>query len=662
MVTILVVAYNFESRFCFLRTSGVTMTSSCLRSLMFCSGILLLATGSLFAQEVETRQVNRYTIEQFLKTTNYRGASFSPDKSQVLVSNDSTGVFNAYSIDVDSHEQKQLTDSETDSVFTISYFPNDERFLYTSDQGGNELNHLYVCATDGSAQDITPGNSLKAQFYGWSSDDQYFYVGTNERDEKYFDVYAYDQATLERELIFQNENGYDFGDISPDGNLIALSKNANRDDSDSYLFNRTTGEVELLTPHEGEINYSPASFSPDGKSLLLLTDAGRDFRYLIRQNLETGERETVAEFEWDVASAGYSKRGKYLVLGINEDARNVLQVFDVEKDQPVELPVIDGASISSFGISDDETQVAMYVSSDRIPSDVFVFDLTAEESATPARLTTSLNADIEPNDLVSGDVVRFKSFDGLEVPGILYRPHQAGPDKQVPALVWVHGGPGGQSRVGYSGLIQYMVNNGYAVFAINNRGSSGYGKKFEQLDNRNHGKKDLMDCVTSKQMLIETGYVAPDRIGIIGGSYGGFMTLAALAFQPEEFRVGVDIFGVANWHRTVQSIPPWWEAQRAALEKELGDFSDEEYFRSMSPLFHADKITRPLMVLQGANDPRVLKVESDEMVAAVRKNGVTCEYIVFDDEGHGFQKKENQARGYRSILDFCDKHLKGSQN
>ena len=203
-----------------------------------------------------------------------------------------------------------------------------------------------------------------------------------------------------------------------------------------------------------------------------------------------------------------------------------------------------------------------------------------------------------------------------------------------------------------------MVNHGYVVYAINNRGSSGYGKKFEQLDNRNHGKNDLMDCVTSKRMLIETSYVDADRIGIIGGSYGGYMTLAALTFQPNEFEVGVDIFGISNWYRTVQSIPPWWESQRKSLEKELGDFDDEEYFKSISPLFHSEQIVKPLMVLQGANDPRVIKEESDDIVAAVKKNGVPVEYIVFEDEGHGFRKKANQLRGYTAILDFCDKHLK----
>jgi dipeptidyl aminopeptidase/acylaminoacyl peptidase len=262
---------------------------------------------------------------------------------------------------------------------------------------------------------------------------------------------------------------------------------------------------------------------------------------------------------------------------------------------------------------------------------------------------------------VTGEPVRFPSFDNVQVPGILYKPHRAAAGAPVPALVWVHGGPGGQSRRTYSGLLQYLVNHGYAVFAINNRGSSGYGKTFYKLDDRHHGDTDLGDCVHSKKMLAATGYVDSNRIGIIGGSYGGYMVLAALAFRPQEFAVGVDIFGVANWLRTLQSIPPYWESFRKALYQEIGDPTvDEAYLRKISPLFHAANIRKPLLVLQGANDPRVLKVESDEVVEAVKANGVPVEYVVFDDEGHGFRKKENQNRGYSAILTFLDQRLKAT--
>jgi len=197
------------------------------------------------------------------------------------------------------------------------------------------------------------------------------------------------------------------------------------------------------------------------------------------------------------------------------------------------------------------------------------------------------------------------------------------------------------------------------VLAVNNRGSSGYGKRFYSLDDRRHGEDDLRDCIEGKNWLGKTERVDPDRVAILGGSYGGYIVLAALTFAPEEFAAGVDMFGISNWVRTLESIPPYWESYRNALYRELGDPAvDHEYLVGISPLFHADRIVRPLMVLQGANDPRVLKVEADEIVAAARKNGVEVEYIVFDDEGHGFLKKKNQIEGYGAVLEFLDRHLK----
>jgi dipeptidyl aminopeptidase/acylaminoacyl peptidase len=209
-------------------------------------------------------------------------------------------------------------------------------------------------------------------------------------------------------------------------------------------------------------------------------------------------------------------------------------------------------------------------------------------------------------------------------------------------------------------LVQYLVNHGYAVLAVNNRGSSGYGQKFYKMDDRNHGEKDLQDCVWGKKYLQSLAYIDSEKIGIIGGSYGGYMTMAGMTFTPDEFKVGVDIFGVTNWLRTLKSIPPYWESFRSALYSEMGDpfTADSVRLSKISPLFHTEKVKNPIMVLQGANDPRVLQVESDEIVAKVKNNKVPVEYIVFPDEGHGFVKKENEIKGYGAVLKFLDKYLK----
>lgn len=619
------------------------------------AGLALIgALGCVHEAPVPALPGEQYSIQDFLGTVGYRGLSFSPDKSKILVSSDASGIFNAYTIAVAGGEPQTLTSSTTDSIFTAGYFPGDERFLYSSDQGGNELNHLFVRELDGSVADLTPGEGLKALFLGWSRDDAYFYVGTNERDESYFDVYEYQVEGYSRELIFTNDSGLDFGGISPDRQQLALSKTNTNADSDIFVFDRSSGALSLISEHEGDVQHFPADFSPDGEALLFVTDAGSQFLYLVRYDLESGEREVVAQFDWDVQFAGYSKQGKYLVVGVNEDAHTVLRIYD-QTGAEVALPEMADAEVNSVSFSDDETMIAFYASSSRVPRDLFVMEVGSGEAE---RLTDSLSAAIDGTDLVEAENVRFASFDGVEIPGILYRPHQATAEHQAPALVLVHGGPGGQSRTGYNPLVQYLVNHGYLVYAINNRGSSGYGKTFFHLDDRRHGRDDLDDCVAAKQMLIDTGFVDPERIGIMGGSYGGYMVLAALTFRPEQFALGIDVFGVSNWHRTVQNIPPYWESFRASLEKELGPFDDEDYFREISPLFHAENIVKPLMVLQGANDPRVLQAESDDIVAAARENGVPVKYLVFEDEGHGFRKKENRERGYEGMLEFLDEHLR----
>jgi dipeptidyl aminopeptidase/acylaminoacyl peptidase len=609
------------------------------------------------AERSAAAPAHRYTIEQFLATTAYGGASFSPDGRKILVSSNQTGVYNAFAVPAGGGPAVQLTDSKVSAVRGIGYFPHDERFLYSSDQGGNEKNHLYVQSPDGGVRDLTPGESLKAVFIGWAPDGKSFFYGSNERDAGVFDVYEMPLDGFERRLLYTNPGGFTPTAVSPDRRYVALAKELTTSDADVYLYDRTADKLALLTPDDApgtEVANRAQAFSPDGKSLYYTTDKGSEFAYLMRYDLADGRRQEVLRSRWDVLGAGFSRDGRWFGVAVDDDGRTDLRLFTADM-KPVALPTVPGADVTDVEFSPDGKRMAFYAESAG-PRDLFIRDL----AGGPVRqLTHALSPAIDADDLVAAKVVRFKSYDGVEIPGMLYRPLGASPAHRVPALVWVHGGPGGQSRIGYNGFLQYLVNHGYAVYAINNRGSSGYGKTFFAMDDRKHGEADLDDCVASKKMLAATGWVDPGRIGILGGSYGGYMVLAALAFRPTEFAVGVDLYGVSNWLRTLQSIPAWWGPMRDALYKELGDpQTDAGYLRRISPLFHADRIERPFIVLQGENDPRVLKAESDEIVAAARKKGVPVEYLLFPNEGHGLSRKDSQEKAYRASLEFLDKYLK----
>jgi dipeptidyl aminopeptidase/acylaminoacyl peptidase len=600
--------------------------------------------------------VRQYSVAEFYRNIRYAGASFSHDGARVLVSSNRTGIFNAYAVPLAGGAPEPLTRSTTESVMIQSYFPADDRFLYASDRGGDELFHLYVREPDGSVRDLTPGDSLRAEFLRWAPDDRSFFVSTNERDPRHNDLYEYETDGYARRLLYKNVEGFALGPVSRDRRWLALVRVRTTSDQDVHLHDLRAGTTRHLTPHEARVDFSPEDFTPDGTALLLRSDEGREFAALVRHDLDSGARTEVLAPSWDVLSARYSRSGRSLVVTINEEARIRTRIFEAETMREAVLHLPEG-SIEALRLSRDDRRIAFYHTDGSAPDELWGGRL----GEAPRRLTIALDDSMNREDLVAPRHVRFASYDGVEVPGVLYVPHAATPRSRLPAVVLVHGGPGGQARIDYWAPTQALVNHGYVVFDINNRGSSGYGKTFFQMDDRKHGEADLGDVVAAKKMLAETGTVDTNRVAIVGGSYGGYMVLAALTLRPEAFAAGVDLFGISNWSRTLHSIPPWWEAIREALYAEMGDpATDSLRLRRISPLFHAENIRVPLMVLQGANDPRVLQRESDDIVAAVRKHGVPVEYVVFPDEGHGFRKKENEIRGYSAMLEFLDRHLKGA--
>jgi dipeptidyl aminopeptidase/acylaminoacyl peptidase len=615
--------------------------------------------------KTEEKSKKQYTITQFMDIVPITGGAFSPDDSKIIISSKETGIYNAFEIDVKSSQKKQLTNSADNAIFAESYFPSDDRVVFTSDQGGNEITHIYVRNNNGSTIDLIQDSTAKASFAGWSHDRKNLYYTSNSRDKRFFDLFKVQVEGSPKEgnlypatLVYQNAEGLNVEAISNDDRYMALTKSITTNNSDMYLLDTQTKKLKHLSQHEGNAQFSPQYFSLDGKALYYLTDEGSEFMYLASYDIATGAKKKVEEAPWDFMYARLSRNGKYRVVAVNNDARTEIKIYD-ESDggKKLEIQGLPEGDITGVNISDSEKLMSFYVTSSKSPANLFVYDFETKEVK---QLTNTMTDEIDENDLVAGEAIRYKSFDGLEIPALLYKPKGLKADEKVPVLLWIHGGPGGQTRLNYSPVIQHLVNHNYAILAVNNRGSSGYGKTFFAADDRKHGNEDLRDCIEAKKYLKTLSFVDEEKIGIMGGSYGGYMVMAALTFAPEEFEVGVNLFGVTNWLRTLKSIPPWWTSFREALYTELGDpVKDSVALYNKSPLFHAKKITKPFIVLQGSNDPRVLQVESDEIVASAKANGVPVEYVIFPDEGHGFLKKENNIKTSQAILKFLDIHLKG---
>ncbi len=616
-------------------------------------------------KEVAEALPEQYTIEQFLKTESIYGSSFSKDESTILFSSDKSGIYNSYSIGVESNEITQLTNSKDEFARALSYFPNDDRLLFTSDKGGNEINHIFLRQEDGSIRDLTPDSLAKTNFGGWSYDEKSFFFFSNKRDPQFFDLMemqvpeesgAKEATMFVSSTMYENVEGVNVTAISRDKRYLALTESITTSANHMYLFDRTTGEKKQLNIPDEKNSYSPQYFSADGKSLVYTTDEGHEFAYLKEYNIETGESKEIEKSNWGVRYSYISRTGKYRVVAFNEDAKTKIKIYDETTQKALELPEFPAGDITSVNISKSEKLMSFYLNSSKSPNNLYLYDFETNDYKA---MTNTLSPEINANDLVEGEVIRYTSFDGMEIPALLYKPKGIKTGELRPATLMIHGGPGGQSRLNYNAYIQYLVNNGYVVLAVNNRGSSGYGKTFYRADDKKHGDADLKDCVESKKFLAGLGYVDPNKIAITGGSYGGYMVMAALTFAPEEFACGVNIFGVTNWVRTLQSIPPWWASFRQALYEEMGDpATDSVALYNKSPIFFTQNITKPFLVLQGANDPRVLQIESDEIVANAQSNGVEVEYVVFDDEGHGFSKKENRMEAWETILKFLDKNLK----
>jgi len=598
-----------------------------------------------------------YDIERYLNVRSAGGPTFGPD-GQLAFTMDTTGVAQVWRLDESREWPAQLSFHE-ESVSFASYSPTRDELVYGMDRGGNERTQLYRLAGDGSDEvALTDDPETIHSWGGWSHDGDAFAFAANRRDEGHFDAYVQrrDEAGPDAaDLVFDGSESdlCSLAGWSPsDDRLLVHETHSNRS-HDLHLTHLDGDVTHLTADHEDEMRYGSVAWGPDGETVYVTTDAGRDTLALRELDPETGALGSVEiGGDWDVSSVAVDATTRTMAVVRNVEGYSDLSLFRIDDaGERVALPdpELPEGVLMGLSIGPDGDRLAAAVSAPTLNTNVHVVAL---ETGASERWTAAATAGIPRETFREPELVHYESFDGETIPAFLTLPAGEGPH---PVIVDIHGGPESQRRPYFLALRQYFVDNGYAVFEPNVRGSSGYGKRYMNLDDVEKRMDSVADLDRGVEWLTARDDVDTDRIVAYGGSYGGFMVLAALTEYPERWAAGVDVVGIANLVTFLENTGEW---RREHREAEYGSLSeDREFLESISPINNVERITAPLLVMHGANDPRV-PVEEAEQIAERAAEHVPVEKLIFDDEGHGFSKLENRITAYRKVVDFLDEHVR----
>jgi dipeptidyl aminopeptidase/acylaminoacyl peptidase len=598
-----------------------------------------------------------HDIERYLNIKAAGAPTLSPDAGTVAFLTNITGSNQIWRVPAGGGWPDPIT-FFTDRVTSPAWSPRGDWIAFSKDAGGDENFQIHLASPDGSRLVALTGDpAVRHNFESWSRDGRFIAYSSNERDRRFFDVYVMDVDARRARRVVEKDALFSAGPFSPDGRRLIVSRANASLDNDLFVVDLTVeegpAEPVLLTPHEGIAEHSPVGWTAGGSGIFVVGDPGREFAALGRLDLASKEITWIREPRWDVESAAITEDGRTLAFVVNEDGYDALALMDAATSRDLPAPEVPRGQVGSLRFSRDGRTLAMTLNGATRTGDVWLADLA---SRTLRQVTRSSTAGIPASSFVEPQLVRHRSFDGLEIPSFLYLPTGASKSGPVPCIVAPHGGPEGQTVAGFSGVRQYYVNHGYAVWAPNVRGSTGYGKTFTHLDDVRKREDSVKDLIAGVEWLRASGDVDPKRIAVVGGSYGGYMTLAAVTLYPDLWAAAVDSFGIANFRTFLGKTAAYRAGLRAT---EYGDpIADAEFLDAVSPIHKADRIRAPLLVLQGANDPRVPAHESEQIVEAVRKRGGVAEYILFPDEGHGWTKLANQITAYRATVEFLDRHLK----
>jgi dipeptidyl aminopeptidase/acylaminoacyl peptidase len=606
-----------------------------------------------------------YNFERYLNVRSAYGASFAPNGTHLSFLSDITGVAEVWSIPVDIHASSpawptQLT-FRNERIAAIDYSPVDDFMLLLADSGGSELTQIYLLNADASELTaLTDSSEIIYTSATWSPDGTHIAYSSNERDRRYFDVYERTLATGEtRQLMTQDGSNYALR-YSPDGKQFLVSRNESNIRNQLFLMDIESGDIRNLTPDmgNGPAEHQYASWSADRRGLYLLSNRDRQFLSLAWLDLATKELTYLRDISWDTEILAMTEDGTRMALSTNEDGYSRLELFDVSSGWDVRQPMPTPGESLPRGVlreltwSKDGKRLAFTLDSANDASDVWIWGV---EERVLWRATRSALGGIPQSAFVAPSLIHYPTFDKREIPAFLYLPRNEHA-KNLPFVVYVHGGPESQSRPLYNPVIQYLAASGYGVLVPNVRGSTGYGYEYQSLDDVRLRMDSVADLKSGVQYLSESGLADSQRIAVMGGSYGGFMVLAAVTTYPELWAAGVDIVGIANFVTFLEHTGPW---RRRNREAEYGSLErDREFLEQISPIRHVDRITAPLFVVHGANDPRVPVGEAEQIVSALRQRDIPVEYLRFADEGHGLIKRANRLVAYPAIARFLDRFVR----
>jgi dipeptidyl aminopeptidase/acylaminoacyl peptidase len=594
-------------------------------------------------------------VERMAKVGRATSPTFSSDGTRIAFVSDLTGVPQIWIVPAEGGWPTLVT-ADNDPVGGVAWSPKGDWLAYTLAPGGGMNTQVFIVKPDGSGQKrLTRGGKETNRFFGWTDDGLRVALGANTRNPSAIDAYLVDPMTGTSELVVQNDALATLEDVSRDRKWGLVSRLVGRGDNNLYLVNLDARKETLLTPHTGPGTFS-GELSPDAKTVYLVSNAERDLLALARVRLgadgAAGPIEVMASRPDAEADAFIiNEQGSLAAVVWNVAGRSELSFVELPSGVLRKGPELPAELAGGLRFSRDGRRLALTLSGAAAPPDVWVIDVA---SNTLRQVTRVPHVGVDLTRLVRPELVKFKAHDGLELSGWLYRPN--GQTRPGAYVVSFHGGPEGQERPAFRSDYQALLLAGIGVFAPNVRGSSGFGKKFVNLDNgelRFNGLKDIKSCV---EHLVSTKIADPKRIGIMGGSYGGYMTLAGLTEYPELFAAGVNLFGMVNFFTFFEHTEPW---MAAISTTEYGDPKTQaDLLRSLSPLGKLDRIRAPLMVQHGANDTNVPVVEAEQVVNNLKARGVPVEYILFPDEGHGWRKISNRVKSTAAMVEFFAKHLK----